>query len=91
MGSADWMKRNLSNRVEAVVPIEDPRLQAQLLYILEVGLADQRQAWEMMPDGRYRRRSPDPRLSPDSDAVIGSHEALMRHTRAVSLQLHEEL
>ena len=25
IGSADWMKRNLSNRVEAIVPIEDPR------------------------------------------------------------------
>ena len=26
MGSADWMNRNLSHRVEAAVPVEDPAL-----------------------------------------------------------------
>ena len=87
MGSADWMKRNLSNRVEAVVPIEDPRLQAQLDYILQVAINDQRQAWEMLPDGRYRQRRPDPSIDPESDAAIGSQAALMRHTRNVSAQL----
>lgn len=56
IGSADWMQRNLSNRVEAITPIEDPHLQEQLELILRYSLADHRQAWEMLPDGRYRQR-----------------------------------
>lgn len=91
MGSADWMRRNLSNRVEAVVPIEDPRLQAQLKYVLDVAIGDQRQAWEMMPDGRYRRRWPQPELDSESDAAVGSQAALMRYTRISSAQLQDEL
>ena len=78
LGSADWMRRNLSNRVEAVVPIQDPRLQEQLHYILEVALNDQRHAWEMLPDGRYRQRQP--RIDDQSSAeAIGPHNVLMRH------------
>jgi polyphosphate kinase len=91
MGSADWMKRNLSNRVEAIVPIEEPRLQAQIFYTLDVAINDQRQAWEMLPDGRYQRRMPSPNLDPESDAVIGSQAALMRYTRTVSAQLQDDL
>jgi polyphosphate kinase len=80
MGSADWMRRNLSNRVEAVVPIEDPRLQDQLRHILNVSLEDERQAWEMLPDGRYRQRRPrmDDTSSP---SAIGTHTVLMRDAR----------
>jgi polyphosphate kinase len=58
IGSADWMRRNLSSRVEAAVPIEDPRLQEYLWFILQSSLEDHRQAWEMLPDGRYRQRLP---------------------------------
>jgi polyphosphate kinase len=60
LGSADWMRRNLSARVEAAVPIEDPRLQEYLWFILQSSLEDHRQAWEMLPDGRYRQRLPGP-------------------------------
>jgi polyphosphate kinase len=52
------MRRNLSSRVEAATPIEDPRLQEYLWFILQSSLEDQRQAWEMLPDGRYRQRLP---------------------------------
>jgi len=58
IGSADWMRRNLSTRVEAAVPIDDPRLQEYLLFVLQSSLEDHRQAWEMLPDGRYRQRQP---------------------------------
>ena len=58
IGSADWMRRNLSSRVEAATPIEDPRLQEYLWFILQSSLQDHRQAWEILPDGRYRQRVP---------------------------------
>src|SRR5262249_32082508 len=51
IGSADWMERNLSRRVEAITPIEAPHLRRRLWQILQTMLADQRQAWDMHPDG----------------------------------------
>ncbi len=82
IGSADWMTRNLSNRVEAITPIHDPNLQLQLKTILDISLADTRQAWRMMADGRYRRR----RWVEDAESVaaIGTHRTLMDLTRHTS-------
>jgi polyphosphate kinase len=58
IGSADWMTRNLDRRVEAVVPVEDPDSLKDLQEILGVMLADNRQAWELQPDGQYIQRQP---------------------------------
>ena len=55
IGSADWMTRNLTERVEAVVPVEDPKLRSRLWEILELYLEDSGQAWELKPDGSYVR------------------------------------
>ncbi|HEY5927383.1 MAG TPA: polyphosphate kinase 1, partial [Kofleriaceae bacterium] len=57
MGSADAMRRNLEKRVEVLVPVEDPRLQQELRFILDTQLSDQRGAWDMQPDGSYVQRS----------------------------------
>ena len=57
LGSADAMQRNLEKRVEVLVPIEDPRLQAELRHILDTQLSDQRGAWDMQPDGSYVHRT----------------------------------
>lgn len=40
IGSADWMLRNLDNRVEVYTPIYDPELQKQLKKIIIFGLRD---------------------------------------------------
>jgi polyphosphate kinase len=40
LASADWMRRNLSHRVEIAFPIRDPVCKAQVLKILEFQLAD---------------------------------------------------
>jgi polyphosphate kinase len=58
MGSADWMPRNLDRRVEAVVPIQDSKLQKELRTILDISLADDRHGWDMQADGSYRQRRP---------------------------------
>jgi polyphosphate kinase len=57
IGSADAMQRNLEKRVELLVPIEDPRLQSELRFILDTQLSDQRAAWDMQPDGSYVQRT----------------------------------
>src|SRR5262249_31420408 len=53
IGSADWMARNLSERVEVVAPVEAPALRARLWEVLQVTLQDRRQAWDEGPDGSY--------------------------------------
>jgi polyphosphate kinase len=58
IGSADWMTRNLDRRVEAIVPVEDPEIVQDLQEILGVMLADNRQAWDLQPDGQYIQRHP---------------------------------
>jgi polyphosphate kinase len=75
IGSADWMRRNLSERVEAVVPIMEHRLRARLWEILEVCLADRRNAWQLQPDGSYVQLLPD---SDDGPGAEGTHATLMR-------------
>ncbi|HLV27218.1 MAG TPA: polyphosphate kinase 1 [Gemmatimonadales bacterium] len=58
IGSADWMPRNLDRRVEAVAPVERPELKGRLWSLLQVCLRDDRQAWDMLPDGSYSQREP---------------------------------
>jgi polyphosphate kinase len=55
LGSSDLMPRNLDRRVEAVVPVSDPRLRQQLQQILDVSLADDVLASELGPDGSWRK------------------------------------
>ncbi|PZV16639.1 MAG: polyphosphate kinase 1 [Leptolyngbya sp.] len=58
IGSADWMTRNLDRRVEAVTPIENPKLKDELKDILDILLTDNLQAWDLHKDGEYIQRSP---------------------------------
>ena len=58
IGSADWMNRNLNRRVEAVTPVEDPALRAELAAILALMLEDNRQSWDLGSDGRFVQRRP---------------------------------
>lgn len=55
IGSADLMPRNLDRRVEALVPVEDPLLQARLHEILDVNLEDDSLAWALGPDTTWSR------------------------------------
>jgi polyphosphate kinase len=57
IGSADMMGRNLNNRVELVVPVEDPAAQEELAYTLDVCFGDDSYAWDLAPDGTWTRRS----------------------------------
>ena len=49
------MERNLDRRVEALAPVTDPDSQARLRTILEIMLADDRRAWQLGSDDRWRR------------------------------------
>jgi polyphosphate kinase len=58
VGSADWMKRNLDRRVETITPVRSPALVAEVEEILTVAENDNHSAWDLQPDGSYRRRRP---------------------------------
>ncbi|MFB6156452.1 MAG: polyphosphate kinase 1 [Haloferacaceae archaeon] len=75
LGSADWMTRNLDNRVEAIAPVEDPTIREQLRFVLEVMLADNRRAWEMDADGSYEQ------CRPGDDPTYDTQAILMEQTR----------
>jgi polyphosphate kinase len=58
IGSADLMPRNLDSRVELVVPVEQEEARMEILDVLERSLADNANAWELAPDGRWTRLVP---------------------------------
>jgi polyphosphate kinase len=70
-GSSDWMPRNFDRRVEAVTPVLDRSMHARLRSLLEVCLADNRQAWELASDGSYCQRNPN------GGAEIATHTLLI--------------
>ncbi len=72
IGSADWMTRNLSRRVEAITPVENTEHLKELQEILGIMLADNQQAWELQTDGSYIQRKPQ-----KGEKALGTHETLM--------------
>ncbi len=59
LGSADLMPRNLDTRVELLAPVRDEALRGNLVDTLDRCFADNTNAWELTPEGRWQRRSPD--------------------------------
>ncbi len=78
LGSADLMRRNLLNRVEVVFPVLDSKLQKRLLRILATYLSDNQRAWEMQPDGSYRRVEPGP-----DDPIVDCQAAFMQDSAGI--------
>ncbi len=58
IGSADLMPRNLDTRVELLAPIGEQALRDELLDSVERCLADDTYGWDLLPDGRWERRTP---------------------------------
>ena len=55
LSSADWMHRNLSERVELLFPVENQEIVERIKITLCVMLQDNRKAYIMKNDGTYRR------------------------------------
>jgi polyphosphate kinase len=62
LGSADWMSRNLHERVEVLFPLKNPLLRDRVVHeILAAYLADNVKARFLQKDGRYLRAWQSPR------------------------------
>jgi polyphosphate kinase len=77
IGSADWMGRNLDRRVETIVPVSDRALQAQILAIMDVVLADDVKTRWLRPDGTYERRVPV-----EAEPIVNAQETLLEAAAA---------
>ena len=51
-GSADWMPRNLDNRIEVLTPVYDKKIQTELKRIVEYGLKDSLQGRQVDGTGQ---------------------------------------
>ena len=80
LSSADWMNRNMLRRVELAWPVTDPVLRNRVIEeCLSVSMSDTRDAWLLLPDGRYVAASA--MLSPKARAkrVSGQSTLMERH------------
>lgn len=73
IGSADWMPRNLDNRVEVIAPVYDPQIKEDLWTVIDYGLRDNCQG--SIVDGTGENRS----WKTDSDVPFRSQEELYKH------------
>lgn len=60
MGSADWMPRNLDKRVEILFPVEDEKLKAEIMHILDIQLSDNLKAHILRPDDLIDKEKDSP-------------------------------
>jgi polyphosphate kinase len=73
IGSADLMERNLDRRVEAMTPVKDETLMAQLRKALGIMRRDDRRAWTLGEDGEWTRVE----ATIDGEPTTDTFEALM--------------
>lgn len=79
IGSADWMHRNLFDRIEVCTPITQKDLILRLHDYLKLLGSDDRHAWDLKPDGTYLQRTPK-----NPDEPISVQQTLMKRRYANS-------
>src|ERR1700716_241171 len=82
LGSADWMSRNLHERVEVMFPLKNPLLRDRVVHeILAAYMADNVKARFLQNDGRYLRSWQSPRgrsrKPPTGRAAFSSQDFLI--------------
>ena len=81
LSSADWMPRNLNNRVEILFPIESPEHRKRVFDLLELLLSDNQKSHEMKSTGVYRHRKFSGKLK------ISAQNELLRQAKENALTL----
>jgi polyphosphate kinase len=74
IGSADWMNRNLNNRVETIAPVQAAPLRREIWEALGLYFEDTRLAWQLQSDGTYHSLR-------TADSGPGVQERLMAQAR----------
>ncbi|MGB0346366.1 MAG: polyphosphate kinase 1 [Balneolaceae bacterium] len=79
LGSADWMHRNLDNRVEAIIKVERPEFKKYLQFLISIYMQDNQQRWELYSNGEYKKIERN-----KGDRKISTHKVLMNHMADVA-------
>ncbi len=74
IGSADWMYRNLSKRVEVVTPVFAQEAKEKLWEILTSACGTAARPWVLSEDGKYSQLHPEE--EDHRDVAQGTHETL---------------
>jgi polyphosphate kinase len=77
IGSSDLMHRNLDRRIEVMVRIIDPTAREHMRGMLDLAFADDIAAWELQPDGSWRRNAG----APGKPLRDYQEELMRRHAR----------
>ncbi|MUP49528.1 polyphosphate kinase 1 [Veillonellaceae bacterium M1-70] len=85
ISSADWMPRNLNERVELMVPIEYAPHKKRIKDILSLYLRDNTKAYHMEADGSYQYVSGKP-----ADETVQAQEYLQHEAEQRRRRLHQE-
>lgn len=85
LGSADWMPRNLDNRVEVITPVLDPEIKADVINTINYALSDNTQA--RVVDGTGSLKIQDT----GSDKPFRSQEELYKRYSEINRQEIEKL
>ena len=70
--SADWMPRNLTERIEQAVTIKNSIMKNRLIHDLELHIKDNQQRWVLNSDGDYERVA-----TAEGDPIVNSQEMLL--------------
>lgn len=82
--SADWMERNLLNRVETCFPIEGNKLRSRMKEEFECYLADNSQAWDLDSDGHYIQAQPQKNEETGEIEIIRAQQILLEKLAAAN-------
>lgn len=85
LGSADWMPRNLDNRVEVITPVLDPEIKSDVINTINYALSDNTQA--RVVDGTGSLKIQDT----GSDKPFRSQEELYQRYSEINRQEIEKL
>ena len=67
IGSADMMHRNLDRRIEALVPVKDPRHVKYLRDMFTIYMSDSSRTWHLDSEGSWTRHDTDDQGNPLQD------------------------
>ncbi len=75
ISSADFMNRNLSKRVELLVPVEDKEAKKRLIHILETHFTDTARGRTLRPDGTWHQATAPAKKALRSQEVFAKEAA----------------
>lgn len=82
IGSADWRTRNLTERVEVVVPVRDQAIRKRLAKAFNL-TREEKWIWRMAPDGHYYKGLPSSKSPTVSAAITAKTDADTKETREI--------